>query len=229
MSGVINIKLKQSDVVFLIFTVLVVIILFVLGFWQVTRMKWKNELITKIENIAHTNPIMIDSLANETIKSLVFHKVIISGSFEPNFNLYRYNNQHNKASYDVFNIFNLLDGHKFLVKRNFAVPYINFKYQKANTTIIAIVLLQPQKSMFTLSNNFIKDLIFNIDIASINQHYKINLEEGFYLQQLKNDQDNDISKDILANIHNNHKLYAFTWFSLGIIIIIMALVKFRID
>lgn len=212
---------KIKNLVFLIFAFLVIASLFGLGVWQINRLKWKKELINKISQISTISPIHISDFSNISDK-LFFKKIIISGTIEPNFNIYRYRHQNNKSSYELFNILKLSSNHKILIKRNFLLEEPHYNHDKeVKITIIAIVLKPQKQSSFTINNNFINNLIFNIDIPSMNKYYKQNIEEKFYLQQL-NDND-DISKDILVNIPNQHKLYAITWFSLCLIIIIMTI------
>jgi surfeit locus 1 family protein len=224
----ISCNFKLREIVFLVFAILVIAGLFALGVWQIERLKLKNALITKIEQQSSKAPINIDETANIDVLNLLYSKIIVSGNFEPNFNLYRYQYHNNKAVYEVFNIFRLNSGQKLLVKRDFTVDEPNFKLLKNEVSTITTIVLKPAKQgMFALSNNFINDLIFNIDIASINKHYKQNLAEDIYLLQLKHGESEKITQDILANIHNQHKLYAITWFSLCIIIIIMTFLKFK--
>lgn len=231
MFGVSNISfsVKTKENLFLIFAIFVIASLFALGVWQINRMKWKNELITKIEKLGDTAPMLINEFSNHSKQDLIFQKIIISGTFVPNFNLYRYYYQNNKAFYEVFNILKLPSNQKLLVQRDFATEKLDFKQLKeSKNTIKAIVLKAPKKGIFALSNNFINNLIFNINLAEINKHYSENLEEDIYLLQLNNVKDKQITKDILANIHNHHKLYAITWFSLCFIIIIMTFLKLKL-
>ena len=202
--------------VFIIFFILVFI---ALGTWQIIRLGWKNNLILEIENSLKNPPVELTQS-----NKVNYLKIKTSGSVDFEKQIYLYNlNDSGTPGFEVLNPISI-DGENYLLNRGWIpfekkdTPEINIIDQ---TNIIGTIKIQGRKNIFKPDNDLKENYWFSLNREDILKFtgkkfskYIIYLDGNYQLPK---------PKKITANISNNHKKYAITWFSLAISILLLYL------
>ena len=202
--------------VFIIFFILVFI---ALGSWQIIRLNWKLNLISEIENSLKNPP---SELTKTNKKNYL--KIKTSGSIDFDKQIYLYNlNDNGTPGFEVINPI-LIDDENFLINRGW-IPFekkdsaeINF-FDQYN--IIGTLKLQGRKNIFKPDNDIKENYWFSLNREDILKF--TGKEFSKYIIYLDGNYQSPKPKKITANISNNHKKYAITWFSLAISILLLYL------
>ena len=209
-------KYKFLFTVFVIFFVLVFI---ALGTWQIIRLNWKNNLILEIENSLKNSPV---ELNRNKIKNYL--KIKTSGIIDFDKQIYLYSlNDSGTPGFEVINPILIMD-ESYLINRGWIpfekkdTPEINIFDQN---NIIGTLKAQGRKNIFKPDNDIKENYWFSLDREDI---FKFtNKKFSQYIIYLDGNYKFPRPKKITANISNNHKKYAMTWFSLAISILLLYL------
>ena len=213
----------KNKFLFSVFVYLIILILLSLGFWQLYRLNWKLNLISEIENSLKNDPV-------ELSKTNKKNYLIIKASGEIDFGkqIYLYNlNESGKPGFEVINPI-VIDNQNYLINRGWIKfdqknnPEINSFNQQ---NIIGTLKLQSKASLFKPENDLKKNYWFTLNRDDV--FIFTGKRFSNYIIYLNGDYDNPKPKVITANISNNHKKYAITWFSMAISILLIYL-YFRI-
>ena len=197
---------------FSIFVFIFISTFVVLGSWQLVRLNWKLELINQIENSLKNEPV---NLSDHTPKNYL--RIKTSGIIDFDKQIYLYNlNEKGQPGFDVVTPMSV-DGENFLLNRGW-IPF----NEKGNEKIDILVSLniagtlkkQLKANRFKPKNNIQKNYWFTLNRKDIFQYTAKNFSP--FIIYLNSDLDMPKTKIITANISNNHKKYAITWFSLAI-------------
>ena len=209
----------KNKFLFSVFVYSIILLLLSLGFWQLYRLNWKLNLINEIENSLKKDPV--DLLKNEKKNYL---RIKTSGEIDFDKQIYLYNlNEIGKPGFEVINPI-VIDNQNYLINRGWIKfdqknkPEINSFNQQ---NIIGTLKLQSKASSFKPENDLKKNYWFSLnrdDIFSFTGKRFSN-----YIIYLNGDYESPKPKEITANISNNHKKYAITWFSMAISIFLIYL------
>ena len=190
-----------------------------LGFWQLYRLNWKLNLINEIENSLKNDPVELSKTDKKN-----YLKIKTSGEIDFDRQIYLYNlNESGKPGFEVINPI-VIDNQNYLINRGWIKfdqknkPQINSFNQES---IIGTLKLQSKASSFKPENDLKKNYWFTLnrdDIFSFTGKRFSN-----YIIYLNGDYESPKPKEITANISNNHKKYAITWFSMAISILLIYL------
>jgi surfeit locus 1 family protein len=190
-----------------------------LGFWQLYRLNWKLNLINEIENSLKNDPIELSKTDKKN-----YLRIKTSGAIDFDKQIYLYNlNESGKPGFEVINPI-VIDNQNYLINRGWIKfdqkndPKINSFNQQ---NIIGTLKLQSKASSFKPENDLKKNYWFTLnrdDIFSFTGKRFSN-----YIIYLNGDYETPKPKVITANISNNHKKYAITWFSMAISILLIYL------
>ncbi|PDH18896.1 MAG: surfeit locus protein 1 [Pelagibacterales bacterium MED-G44] len=209
-------KYKFLFTVFVIFFVLVFI---ALGTWQIIRLNWKNNLILEIENSLKNSPVELNRNKIEN-----YLKIKTSGVIDFDKQIYLYSlNDSGIPGFEVINPILIMD-ESYLINRGWIpfekkdTPEINIFDQN---NIIGTLKAQGRKNIFKPDNDIKENYWFSLDREDI---FKFtNKKFSQYIIYLDGNYQFPRPKKITANISNNHKKYAMTWFSLAISILLLYL------
>ena len=209
-------KYKFLFTVFVIFFVLVFI---ALGTWQIIRLNWKNNLILEIENSLKNSPVELNRNKIEN-----YLKIKTSGIIDFDKQIYLYSlNDSGTPGFEVINPILIMD-ESYLINRGWIpfekkdTPEINIFDQN---NIIGTLKAQGRKNIFKPENDIKENYWFSLDREDI---FKFtNKKFSQYIIYLDGNYQFPRPKKITANISNNHKKYAMTWFSLAISILLLYL------
>ena len=204
---------------FSVFVIFFICIFIALGSWQIIRLNWKNNLILEIENSLKNSPV---ELSKNNLENYL--KIKTKGSINFEKQIYLYNlNEEGTPGFEVINPLKA-DNTNFLLNRGW-IPFNKkgtkeiFEFDKDN--IIGTLKLQGRKNIFKPENDIDKNYWFSLDRQDILKF--TGQEYSQYIIYLDGNYKFPKPKKITANISNNHKKYAITWFSLAISILLLYL------
>ena len=210
--------LKKNS--FTIFVYLTILLLFALGSWQLHRLAWKKDLISKISNSFQSPPIQIP------INLKAFEKIKFSGTIIGNpISVY---NLGEKGVYGFDIYYPLLVENKSLMIKAGWSPIVikeskNFIGKKFEFE--GVVLNYKKRNIFTPDNSE-KNFYYFINSKILTEKYNKRFD-NFYLHETSNIfKSLNLIKSHNINIRNNHLQYALTWYCLCFIIII-AFINYR--
>ena len=190
-----------------------------LGSWQLYRLNWKLDLISEIENSLKINPVELSKSNNKN-----YLRIKTSGTVDFDKQIYLYNlNNSGKPGFEVINPI-LIGNENYLINRGW-IPFD--KKDKAeinliNTNhIIGTLKKQSKANSFKPENDIEKNYWFTLDRDDIFSYTGKKFSK--YIIYINGDYKMPEPKVITANISNNHKKYAITWFSMAISILLIYL------
>ena len=204
---------------FSVFVIFFILVFVSLGTWQIIRLNWKNNLIFEIENSLKTPPVELSNINHEN-----YLRVKTSGDIDFEKQIYLYNlNENGTPGFEVINPLSV-NQKNYLVNRGW-IPFEKKGMQEINEfdekNIVGTLKLQGRKNIFKPDNDIEKNYWFSLDREDIMKF--TGKEFSKYIIYLNGDYKFPKPKKITANISNNHKKYAITWFSLAISILLLYL------
>ena len=205
-----------------LFSVFIIFFIFVfvgLGTWQIIRLNWKNNLILEIENSLKNPPVELAESNKEN-----FLKIRASGSINFDKQIYLYNlNDTGTPGFEVINPITIGD-ENYLINRGW-IPFEKKGTEEINIfdqeNIIGTLKLQGRKNIFKPDNDLVENYWFSLNREDVLKFTGKNFSK--YIIYLDGNYQFPRPKKITANISNNHKKYAMTWFSLAISILLLYL------
>ena len=209
----------KNKFLFSVLVYFIILVLLSLGCWQLYRLNWKLNLIQEIENSLKNDPIEL-SKANEKN----FLRIQTSGEIDFDKQIYLYNlNDNGKPGFEVVNPI-LINDKNYLINRGW-IPFNQKDQPEINLVdeikIIGTLKLQSKASTFKPENDIEKNYWFTLDRDDVFKYTGKNFSN--FIIYLNGDYNTPKPKVITANISNNHKKYAITWFSMAISILLLYL------
>ena len=190
-----------------------------LGSWQLYRLNWKLNLLSEIENSLKNNPVEFSKVDKKN-----YLRVKTSGIIDFNKQIYLYNlNESGKPGFEVINPI-IINNENYLINRGW-IPFDKKDKPEVNLinegNIIGTLKLQHKASTFKPDNDINKNYWFTLNREDIFKYTGKKFSD--YIIYLNGDYKLPKPKVITANISNNHKKYAITWFSMAISILLIYL------
>ena len=204
---------------FSVFTIFFILVFITLGSWQIIRLNWKNNLILEIEDSLKNPPVELTQSKKEN-----YLKIKTSGKIDFNKQIYLYNlDENGTPGFEVINPISI-DNENFLMNRGW-IPFEKKDSQDLNlfdeNNITGTLKLQGRKNIFKPDNNIEENYWFSLNREDILKFTGKKFSK--YIIYLDGNFQSPKPKKITANISNNHKKYAITWFSLAISILLLYL------
>ena len=204
---------------FSVFIIFFIFVFIALGTWQVIRLNWKNNLILEIENSLKNPPVQLSQFNQQN-----YLKIKTSGRVDFEKQIYLYNlNDSGTPGFEVLNPI-LINGENYLLNRGWIpfekkdTPEINILDQN---NIEGTLKMQGRKNIFKPDNDIKENYWFSLNREDVSKF--TGKEFSKYIIYLDGNYQFPKPKKITANISNNHKKYAMTWFSLAISILLLYL------
>ena len=209
----------KNKFLFSVFVIFFILVFVSLGTWQIIRLNWKNNLIFEIENSLKNPPVELSNINHEN-----YLRVKTSGEIDFEKQIYLYNlNENGTPGFEVINPLSV-NQKNYLINRGW-IPFEKKGIQEINEfdekNIVGTLKLQGRKNIFKPNNDIKKNYWFSLDREDIMKF--TGKEFSKYIIYLNGDYKFPKPKKITANISNNHKKYAITWFSLAISILLLYL------
>jgi surfeit locus 1 family protein len=194
-------------------------VLLSLGSWQLYRLNWKLNLLSEIENSLKNNPVEFSKVDKKN-----YLRIKTSGIIDFNKQIYLYNlNESGKPGFEVINPI-IINNENYLINRGW-IPFDKKDKPEVNLinegNIIGTLKLQHKASTFKPDNDINKNYWFTLNREDIFKYTGKKFSD--YIIYLNGDYKLPKPKVITANISNNHKKYAITWFSMAISILLIYL------
>jgi surfeit locus 1 family protein len=209
----------RHKLLFSIFVFLFISIFVALGSWQLIRLNWKLELINQIENSLKNDPV---DLSNHSHKNYL--RIKTSGNIEFDKQIYLYNlNENGNPGFDVVTPI-IVDKKNYLLNRGW-ISFDKKNTQEINildsNNIIGVLKKQLKANRFKPENDIFKNYWFTLNRKDIFQYTGKKFSP--FIIYLNSNLSIPKTKTVTANISNNHKKYAITWFSLAFSILVFYL------
>ena len=209
----------KNKFLFSVFVYFIILVLLSLGSWQLYRLNWKLNLISEIENSLKNNPVELSKSDKKN-----YLRIKTSGQIDFDKQIYLYNlNKSGKPGFEVINPI-LIGNENYLINRGWISfdqkdqSEINFVNEDK---IIGTLKLQTKASTFKPENDIEKNYWFTLNRDDVFKYTGKNFSN--FIIYLNGDYKTPEPKIITANISNNHKKYAITWFSMAISILLIYL------
>ena len=209
----------KNKFLFSVFVYFIILVLLSLGCWQLYRLNWKLNLIQEIENSLKNDPIELSKVNEKN-----FLRIKTSGVIDFDKQIYLYNlNDNGKPGFEVVNPI-LINNENYLINRGW-IPFDKKDQSEINLVdedkIIGTLKLQSKASTFKPENDIEKNYWFTLNRDDVFKYTGKNFSN--FIIYLNGDYNIPKPKVITANISNNHKKYAITWFSMAISILLIYL------
>jgi len=200
------------------------IILLMLGTWQVQRLEWKNQLIHDFETRATADAVglPVGSIAPD----MEFRRLSLTGSFDHDREIFMTGRTYEgNAGFHIVTPFTLTDGRIILINRGWVSESYRDKTKRTfsliegETTVTAILRFPATKGYFVPENEPENGFWFTLVPAQIVSHLGLGdaAETGIYAAALRTSV--KISLPIGArtetNLRNSHLGYAITWYGIA--------------
>ena len=209
----------KNKFLFSVFVYFIILVLLSLGSWQLYRLNWKLNLISEIENSLKNDPVELSKSDKKN-----YLRIKTSGQIDFDKQIYLYNlNKSGKPGFEIINPI-LIGNENYLINRGWISfdqkdqSEINFVNEDK---IIGTLKLQTKASTFKPENDIEKNYWFTLNRDDVFKYTGKNFSN--FIIYLNGDYKTPEPKVITANISNNHKKYAITWFSMAISILLIYL------
>ena len=209
----------KNKFLFSVFVYFIILVLISLGSWQLYRLNWKLNLISEINNSLKNGPV---ELSKSNKKNYL--RITTSGTVDFDKQIYLYNlNDSGKPGFEVINPI-LIGNENYLINRGW-IPFDKKDKAEINlintNRIIGTLKKQSKANSFKPENDIEKNYWFTLDRDDIFSYTGKKFSK--YIIYINGDYKMPEPKVITANISNNHKKYAITWFSMAISILLIYL------
>lgn len=201
-------------------TVPAVLIMLGLGFWQLQRLEWKNDLMDRIAQRIEQAPVAPDALSGDPARD-EYRRVRLKGSFQHDKELYlAARSRNNNVGFQVMTPLLLESGATVLVNRGWIPserkePATRAQGQVAGPVeLVAVTRLSQKQGAFQPDNDAAKNVWFFIDVAGMQRATGIPVGGDYYFEAdaAPNPGGYPIGGQTRVNIPNDHLQYAVTWF-----------------
>ena len=208
----------------IIFGLIGVGILASLGFWQIQRLTWKEDLLSRIEIQINRPSVALPVDPKKSDDQYL--KVAVEGIFLPGEIHVLTSEKFKGPGFRVIMPFLTNSGSTILVDRGFILEKFKDIKKTTESNFVEGNLLWPDEiDYFTPKPNLERGIWFARDVHEMSEHLKT--APILLIAVSENKADNHINpKPLTIGIPNNHFEYAVTWFSLAIIWFFMTIYFF---
>lgn len=221
-----------------VFTITGILVLCMLGYWQVQRHGWKQELIAKVdaqyEFDASDIPITLDDMRNYS----GLKRGYLTGQYSHTKAVLLQPRTHDGiAGYEVLTPFRLDNEERLsvLVNRGW-IPHERERPElflmdlpMEPLKITGMIRRAPRINAFTPENNALKDVWYRVDLNEISKHREVSLVSGvvFYVEmEERRIRDYPLPVSHRSSLRNNHAQYAAFWFSMAFFMVVIYWFRF---
>jgi surfeit locus 1 family protein len=219
----------------------VLVILLSLGTWQLYRLQWKEHLLAEIEARRHAPPATLAEVEEKAKAGtdVDYLPVTVSGSFEHAHEQYFFATNEGDVGYHVYTPLVIADGRIVFVNRGFVPEALKDPARRtqgqtvgtATMTGLARARLDAKPSWAVPDNEPAKQLYFWKDLEAMAANVAV--PQGKLLPFF-------VDADATPNpggwprggvtqldLPNNHLSYAFTWYGLAAVLLVVSMLAFR--
>lgn len=213
-----------------LFTLTGIVILVALGTWQVQRLHWKADVLSRIETRMTQPPTAMPESINDADR-WDYRRVSVTGQFLHDHAFYLAPRQFdNQVGGHLLTPFRRASGDVILVNRGFVPdPDHNAEYPAGEIDISGVLHIPDDRNMFTPENMAGQKQIFWTDSGFIGAETGLDITGPLVLYADDRAGDNyPVGGQIRLNIPNDHLQYAIFWYMMGFVLaVIYYLYAFR--
>lgn len=196
------------------------VILLSLGFWQLDRLSWKENILAQIEAKNNTDPMAQELSLGEHTE---FARGYVTGTFDPSLTwTITPRTYEGQVGYHLLQAFKTTSGQWVLVNRGWVSNEDQSKILTPNGQMkIAGYFKTPDlKNRFTPNNRLDDHVLYAVDIEQINKTY----DRAFYPLVLYQEYPKSpfpLPFDGLPQPRNKHQQYAIFWFGMAGVLVLL--------
>ena len=199
-----------------------------LGFWQLYRLEWKENLIKTFEKNLSKPPLNIDDN-----KKTEFLKIKFKGDINRNYKIfYPAKTLNGKSGFRLASILTTINGENILIDEGWYMEE-NHEYFLSNKSIfnkeIIGYIRYPRKAqIFTPKNNFVSNEWYTYNLKEIEEYLEIKINQKYFIKNMSNSEESFlIPSELKPTFRNNHLQYAITWFLMSFALFVLFLVYLK--
>ena len=202
-----------------------VVVLVLLGIWQLERLEWKMSLIALVEERQKIDVVPFSTFySTENFSDHNYQRVSVEGRFLNEHSFLLSPRIYNKQSGShLVTPLRLPDGNVVAVNRGW-VPqkYILGSGSREGLVSINATIREPMKQkLFTPNNDLIKNHWYWIDLDAISRTVRVAVLPLVLEQNPPGDESTfPIANQTVISWSNNHLQYALTWFGLALVFLV---------
>lgn len=240
MSKTVRIFNHQYPLIPFISTLLGIVMLTMLGNWQLKRLEEKSRLISAIEQSMITPAQLVTA---DNIKNVeIFQKIKLEGSFIEGQNIFLYGKRSGTAEKDGYYILSpfIVDNQQgqenseiILVSRGWIPQSMKatiadgtLSFANSMQSIEVVVMPREKKPLFMPENDLERNIWFRIDPEFAVGTHNVTIGNVYFRQINASDLPDGmvpLSTSNLSKVRNDHLEYAISWYGLAVALIIMFL------
>lgn len=209
-------------------TLIAVVVLGVLGNWQMERLDWKNALVAAVQTRSEQSPVSLATVFDVAPDEREYMHVWARGVFDHANEAYLFSHlEDGRTGFQVLTPFELVDGRVILVDRGFVPPEMRapetrrLNEPEGLQTISGLVRNEQLVETFTPAPSHAEKVWYSRDVADIAQVLGLEFAAPLVLTA-------DATPGLdgfpegghtRLTFKNDHLSYALTWFSLAVVLL----------
>jgi surfeit locus 1 family protein len=217
------------------------VILLSLGTWQLYRLQWKEHLLAEIEARRHAPPAALSDVEKRASAGadIDYLPATVSGAFDHGHEQYFFATDAGDVGYFVYTPLTLADGRTVFVNRGFVPDALKDPARRAGGQITSTVTisglaratLDGKPSWVVPDNEPTKQLYFWKDLDAMAANAGVRKEKllPFFIDADATPNPGGWPKGGVTQLDlpNNHLSYAFTWYGLAAVLVVVSVLAFR--
>jgi surfeit locus 1 family protein len=212
-----------------------------LGGWQLERRAWKHALIARVEQRAHATPVAAPAPAEWSQVSATrdeYRRVRVTGSFLHDAEALVQASTELGAGWWVLTPLRQTDGTIILVNRGFVPPERRDRRARpadnapGEVAIVGLLRMTEQGAGFLRHNDPAAERWYSRDVAAIAAARRLGQVAPYFVDAERTpsaDVEAPVGGLTVVDFHDNHLVYAFTWFALAASVAAAAVTLVRIE
>ena len=209
----------KNKLFFSLFVYFFILIFLSLGFWQIIRLNWKLELIESINTSIKSDPVTFNGYDPKNFLKIKFDGIVNNEDI-----IYLYSlNENGEPGFDLINPITI-NNKNFLLNRGW-IPrdQKNNDFSISNKKFSGILKLKSKFNYFKPENDIQENYWFTLKDEDLTKFTGLSFSPYIIFEINESSDSFPITKNIEANLSNNHLKYSLTWFSLAISIFLIYL------
>jgi surfeit locus 1 family protein len=221
---------SKSLIIPTIFTIFALLVLLILGTWQIQRLLYKENLIKTLNEQATLPAIELPENLTDILDK-EYRLVRLRGEYLHDKEMYLFTGSlsaRGPSGYNILTPFKTSQGRYILVDRGWVGAERKSPDTRPETLtsgsvdLVAMIHKGERPGRFTPDNDVVKNLWFWIDIDAIKSYAGVPMENIYVrLLKTKGEVTFPIAGDATIKVRNDHLQYAITWYTLAVILIVI--------
>lgn len=215
-------------------------VLLSLGSWQIQRLYWKHDLISRVEQNINAEPIAAPTLAewnSANKKAQEYRAVQVSGHYLNDREIHVGALTENGSGYWILTPFQRDNGEITFINRGYVDPKKRFSESRGSgqiegeTIVTGLLRLTEPKGFFLRQNDPDNNIWYARDIEAFASRLTLNNVPDYFIDAdaQQNRADRPKGGMTVVKFADNHLAYAITWFVLAIMVMAMAVYIIRYE